>query len=441
MRHFLALLFALLPPTLSAATYYVRDGGDGSTPTTSWAGAYDQLSSAVAAASRGDTIYVADGDYNAPTLSTATSGTSTITIKKATVADHGTSTGWSDAYGDGQAVFSGTVLIHTGRYIIDGQVGGGPGSWKTGHGFRVNGQIQIISAAFDVGVAIPGGNIELHHIRIVGTFTPSTDDAISANNLDGLVISHVYTDDTDNCPVNLFLTTNVTWEYCYHGRFTSSEEHHAEIVFLYGKGGVTIRYNLFRWAQSTGGIMVHNPDELPVLIYGNVIYRESSETWSYGGDGLIGGWSNRADLETHNVKVFNNTLINVPSDAAGIIGTTPHSGLEWKNNYAYNTDTGLPNGAWDHDYNHYQDSGSESESNGTTGTGNPFVSLDETSADFAKLTADTTAGTNLGAPYNVDWFGNTGTSRGAIQFQSGGGGEPGSTVSTRNGGAVLINSL
>ncbi len=58
-----------------------------------------------------------------------------VTVKKATGDDHGTETGWKSTYADGQAVF-GTVLFHTGYYIFDGQTGGGPGSWETGHGFK-----------------------------------------------------------------------------------------------------------------------------------------------------------------------------------------------------------------------------------------------------------------------------------------------------------------
>ena len=48
--------------------------------------------------------------------------TSVITIKKATVSDHGTPTGWSDTYGDGQAVFTGTNDITTGPTGAQGPV-------------------------------------------------------------------------------------------------------------------------------------------------------------------------------------------------------------------------------------------------------------------------------------------------------------------------------
>ena len=62
-------------------------------------------------------------------------------------------------------------------------------------------------------------------------------------------MSHLYTHDTSNCPLNVFYTSDVVWEYCYVGRFTGSAEFHSEIMFLYGKGNYTIRWNLFRWVQ------------------------------------------------------------------------------------------------------------------------------------------------------------------------------------------------
>lgn len=404
--------------TLQAqATYCVRAGATGANNGSDWNNAFTSLPATL---QRGATYYIADGNYSGYTCDDLESGTALITIKKATASDHKTETGWNSTYGDGQAVF-GSFVIMTDNWVIDGVVGGGPGSWTSGHGFRVNGSIQINPTynsvhAWAVGQDNGGDNVTLNHIEIVGSGNPSTDDAVSNANNEGLFLSHLYTRDTDNCPINLFFTSNVVWEYCYHGRFVSSVEHHAEIVFLYGKGDVTIRWNLFRWVESTGGIMIHNPDSQPVDIYGNVFYRASNETWSYGGDGVVGGWSNRSDLTIRNVRAYNNTFINVPKGAFGLIGSTPNSGLVAKNNYFYNTGTGLPTGAWTADYNHYQDSGSEAEANGTQGSGNPFLSIDPTSNNFAQLNSATAAADpGVSAQYRTDWFGTVGTNRGAVQ--------------------------
>jgi hypothetical protein len=91
---------------------------------------------------RGLTYYLADGSYGSKTISTATSGTQTITIKKATAADHGTSVGWISADGDGQATISGsdpTVVITTGYITIDGRMSTVEGEFHSTFGFRING--------------------------------------------------------------------------------------------------------------------------------------------------------------------------------------------------------------------------------------------------------------------------------------------------------------
>ena len=54
------------------------------------------------------------------TFNDAVSGTTLITIKKAIESDHGTDTGWSSAYGDGQATFP-NVTFTTSYWTFDGQ--------------------------------------------------------------------------------------------------------------------------------------------------------------------------------------------------------------------------------------------------------------------------------------------------------------------------------
>jgi len=417
LRTLIAVVLVAIAQVANAQTYCVRADATGTGSGADWNNAFRTLPATLV---RGATYYIADGSYPGYTCDDRESGLVPITIKKATGGQHGPDLGWQGAYGDGQATF-GTFTIMTDNWVIDGVVGGGPGSWTTGHGFRVNGSIQINPTynnvyTWQVGVDNGGDNVTLRHIEIVGSLTPGTEDAVSDNNNEGLFLSHLYTHETDNCPLNLFYTSNVTWEYSYVGRFTGSPEFHSEILFLYGKGNVSMRYNVFTWVQSTGGLMINNPDRGAVEIYGNVFYKRDGDTWAYGGDGVIGTWINRSDIACHNVSVFNNTFINVPKDCFGIIGSTPSSGLVAKNNYFYNSGTGLPNGSWSHNYNHYQNSGTESEANGSQGSGATLVTLDVASRDFAKLTVQPPAGdTTVDARYRTDWFGVIGTGRGAVQ--------------------------
>lgn len=423
------------------ATYLVRDGGTGANPTTSWAGAYDQMTTALGVANRGDTIYYAGGTYSAFTFNETISGSTMVTIKRATIADHFTETGWDNAYGTSEAVFTGDIFINTGRLLWEDNNGGGPDLWYT-QTTRCD-SVQILAADFDPTTPIPGGNVTIRGIKTLGTLTPSTTDGFSFNSCNTYTVENCWTQDTDNCPFNLFLSPNGTIQYNAEGEFASSVEHHAEIFFLYGNGNITIRWNLFRWAESTGGIMCNNPDGEPIGVYGNVFYRAAGETWAYGGDGLVGGWSNRADLSVHDLTVANNTFIgidpvNTGGNCAAVIGTTPHSDLLWINNYFYlcNGGTGLPNGAWSANTNHSQDSGSAISTNGTTGTGDPFV--DYEALDF-RLLANTTAGQDLGAPYNIDMYGNTRTTwtRGAIEFN----GSPPAGGTLTSTGTMTFTSL
>jgi hypothetical protein len=117
---FITLLFVLSAHTLFAANIYVRDGASGSG--TSWSDAYDELSSAEAAAVRGDIIYIAGGTYSGVTFNVAASGTTYIYVKKATSSDHGTETGWDSAYGDGTATISPST-ISTDYWDFDGVYG------------------------------------------------------------------------------------------------------------------------------------------------------------------------------------------------------------------------------------------------------------------------------------------------------------------------------
>ena len=103
----------------SAATVYVLDGGVGAG--TSWTDALDDLPATLV---RGNLYYLGDGTYASRNFNAASSGTTTIEIRKATVADHGTSTGWADSYGDGQAVTADDWTITGGDYwIINGNRG------------------------------------------------------------------------------------------------------------------------------------------------------------------------------------------------------------------------------------------------------------------------------------------------------------------------------
>jgi hypothetical protein len=146
MKPYVALLFLLAFAGVSqAANHNVRPGAGGTGSGADWTNAYTSLPGTLV---RGDTYFLADGTYGSYAFDDAIVGTNLITIKKAvptgTVTPegvtlamaeaHGTDTGWSDTFGDGEAVFTSSSnpwTIATGYYYIDGQKGSGknPGTF------------------------------------------------------------------------------------------------------------------------------------------------------------------------------------------------------------------------------------------------------------------------------------------------------------------------
>ena len=109
----LVMASVLLVATAEGADRYVRQGATGNGSGSDWTNACPGFTGACAMSAlvRGDTYYVADGNYGILTLNKAESGSATITIKKAILADHGTDAGCSDVFGDGQAVFGDIFAI------------------------------------------------------------------------------------------------------------------------------------------------------------------------------------------------------------------------------------------------------------------------------------------------------------------------------------------
>lgn len=135
----------------NANTLYVRAGATGNGNGSDWSNAFTRLPDTM---ERGVTYLVADGNYSNHDFSDAVSGTDKIYIRKATVHDHGTDTGWVDSYGDGQAVF-GILNFTTGYYVFDG---------VTDYGFKALGGYK--GAVVD----IHANHTQILHTDIDGNF-------------------------------------------------------------------------------------------------------------------------------------------------------------------------------------------------------------------------------------------------------------------------------
>lgn len=423
---------------VEAATIYVRDcgGSCGTNDGSDWANPLDDLPTDL---TRGNVYYVADGNYADHVFNEPESGTTLITVKKATGADHGTETGWVSTYGDGQAAFSvdsGQMQIATSYYVIDGQVGGGPAIWGTNgtddgtsYGFRIF--TTLTGDAKLVNITAPVSNITLKHIdfsfdgNTIYNWPPDLtnpgkwqDSIYSVNSVSNLTVSYArFWRSGRTCFLSRGTWSNITVEYTFFEKCTittvqgpGSQPHGQLWSASHGSGefnGITFRWNFILDFDSTGGITMAGGDG--VDIYGNIFNGVSGQA-----NGVLANWS--TETLTTNVRVYNNTFVD--TDAA--IGIGNNSGWVAKNNLFYsNNRTSFTNTTHDYSYTDV----SLGETNEQVNVSNPFTNY--AGKDFS-LASATNAGETLAAPYNVDMFGNVrggdGTwDRGAIEKVTGGG--------------------
>jgi hypothetical protein len=380
---------------------------------------------------RGDTWYLKNGTYSGQTFSVATSGTTLITIKKATVADHGTSTGWSDAMA-AQALFSSEIGFESSYWVFDGQTGGGAGNWNgnvTPFGFKIV-ETRDIAAVVRIGYNHSGiHDITVRHVEMQGEGGPSSSGGAYSNNgmaiyydVINITLSYSWMHDLGSCP--FFLTDgagNLLFEGIYVQSFFGSSSAHSEVMSSGGGSGATgdttFRNSLIADSESTGGLMWNNAGtpSSHLYVYGNVFYQPAGAVWPQS-NGLIGGWTGGNGEKMYNVYVYNNTFVNVQYLPLSYFPQV-YGGCMAKNNLFYNTVAPDFSLFTPHDYNQFVNSGTtQGEANGSTAAVslNNYIGLDFT------LAANTTAGINLGSPYNIDPLGKTRSTwtRGAYEYGS-----------------------
>lgn len=138
MKHLFTILLLLCLLTSLASgqtTNYVRAGASGANDGSDWNNAFTSLPATL---TRGATYFVAAGDYGDSNyvFDDANSGTTRITIKFPTTANHGTDTGWDNSFTNGQARWGGTFDFRTDYYTIDGSVRDET-NWTNRHGIRI----------------------------------------------------------------------------------------------------------------------------------------------------------------------------------------------------------------------------------------------------------------------------------------------------------------
>jgi len=436
-KYFVAIILSLfLAAPCLAANHYILDGGTGDG--SAWNNALDDLPNPL---TRGDTYYIGDGTYGKYSLDDAHSGETYIYIKKSTVADHGTETGYTSTDHDGVAEFASstgdTLIFSKGYYEIDGQVGGGPGSWTSGHGFKIFNSSS--TASYNTVKCILFNSVDADYVTIKhadielrGRLLDKGDDNIYDNTgASNVTISYCYVHNGSRVHVLTGYGDDWTFEYNYFYKNSSTPAVHGESFAPRENDGFIVRYNMFVDCYGSGVIYLKNNDPTWTFdgweVYGNIFYNTTA--FEEGGSSAgVFAMGDRGSNAVTNLKFYNNSIINylyppgeLTTSGIQILGDDS-SGNDVRNNVWYNTNIHTSSGFVNvtRDYNFFYDtqqynsSGTDNaevlaggEDHSQLGTADPFT--DWENGDFS-LTLTTNAannGANLGAPYNTDMNGNT----------------------------------
>lgn len=435
-RVFYSLLLAVcvLPAVSDAAIRYVRPGATGSGNGSDWTNAYPSLPATLV---RGDVYYLADGSYGSHVFKDANSGSMTITIKKATVADHGTATGWSDAYGDGQAVFS-NWQIYTDYYVFDGQRRNS--DWWLGttsqYGIKVAGTRPV---RLDNGAGTGGDFLTFRYIDVQGggRDTGAGDDVIyGLTGNSNITFQYCALHDSDR---TIFLMRgnwqNLTVDRSYLARNTSTPATHGEMLSMTSSTNVTWSNNVMEDIEGTAFIAGLNGGTASNWrIFGNVAFhsaayaantgRSSDHNYGVAGFVYIANDSSNNN-QGNNFLVYNNTFVNIRGTYSGVV-IQSGTGNEVRNNIWYNSvrTNNSFSGTLSHNwyYNTQQDGDSTASKVVCSSSCDVFTSL---SGKNFRLKSPTTAGLSLSTPTGVtqdlDGFSrgaDGGWDRGAFEYRS-----------------------
>ena len=419
---FIVLMFSIVSICHSQNIYYVRADAAGNNDGSDWFNAFKKLPSTL---ERGATYYIGDGKYSAYTFDDPVSGRLFITLKKATLNDHGTDTGWDPSYGDGVAEFANLTFLSD-YYIIDGQRGGGPGQWETNFGFKVSGSGRLINISgrhdiqfFHIDMAGPGREVGDNNYDILyGTNAPYN-----------IIISYCYLHDIRRCQILTRSSNNILVEYSKIARNGPSNDGiHKEAWSATDDDNVVIRYCIFEDISNTAIIALINGSGVAENweIYGNVFIKTGNvDNVATNGEFYL----NYKGLTGSDIKFYNNTIINITGLASGVRLRSGGNAKAY-NNVWYGC--GVNTIAFEnttHDYNFYSDNfryeGCDPpcllkpvEDHIQYATGSPFV--DWQNGNF-HLKYATSSGANLASLYQIDpegkIRGNDGNwDRGAYEF-------------------------
>lgn len=372
------VMFLFAAETAMAADYYVRAGAAGATNGADWSNAYTTLPAVL---ERGSTYYIADGSYGGYSFNDPVSGSSVITVKKATIADHGTDTGWQNTYGDGQAVF-GLLTFTTSYWVFDGQTRN-ENNWKDqgAYGFVVTSTFADHTRMFNVTGA---SNITIRYVHGYYPEVCTTSEC--------LLNCGLYSSSTSaNITLERSLLRNFSWYAVFKldnlpGPITLKYNYiqnafRKEGISARNTDNVTVAHNIWENVAGTGAIVFDDANNWK--IYNNVFYSpNTSYTFT---DGIITTWTSKGQ-QANNVLIYGNTFSQM--NGAKRIGSDGGTGNEVTNNIFHGFTATFSN---------FKNTSNENNA------GDMFVNYK--AGDF-RLARETFSGVALPSPYNVDLTGN-----------------------------------
>lgn len=419
-----------------AANKYVAPGGSGNGSSWSSAGSPSIIDNAAA----GDVIYMAGGSYG----NGIAIRPSSVTIKRATAADHGSDTGWQASM-DKQATFDTGWLVSGKNVTIDGNCWKPPGL-PTVFGFK----IKHASGAKGIDAGGSEGGLKCIDLDIPGPgINGSKAEADGIHMPYNSTISGCAVYDTDALIFSWKGNTGSTIEYCLLYNASSNivfsgnpQDPHPDVIY---SGGMftngTMRWCLVANVTSEG---VFFDKELPgdnMVFYGNIMFQGDCQTGNVPIQLQVGNAFGR-------VFLYGNTFVdfNKSNNLSG--GGSTAKGGACVNNLFINH---LP--SWDQGVNNNGFSSTGIGTNQIINAASPFVTsgtyvwkkgsgtppatrvvtgapvgYNPSGMESAFALADNSwakaKGIAVPAGMNVDMFGNSGNNLGALQGSGGSGPSP-----------------
>jgi len=419
----LAVLWAV--PTLCfGANHYVRQGASGNG--SDWTNACADFSGSCAIGSlvRGDTYYVAAGTYlsGGANWSRGESGTSVITIKRATATDHGTDTGWNNSF-DAPVTWGPRWLFNSGYWTFEGVTGRSvPFSEAQPYGFSMSDNGTSGSALIEIN---SGSNITISHIQLSGvscchgSFTGPY--GVHGNGVGpNFVFSHSAVIEAKSDPIHLNGPgSGVIIDHVYIARNEGLlSTNHGQGIWLKDTSNATIRHSFFDDVAGTATIVCGGGGPCTnINIYGNVFYH--SRTHPQSSNGNVSGDEVTFLVEgiatCNNLTFHNNTAVGFDSQHSGFYGGSTAGTVSMRNNLWFNINNSDIDLEGSQSHNTFLNIGaSDSPSTGTnnfkttSGSANPFVNMNDRNLRLAISTSalHLNDGLALPAPFNLDPDGN-----------------------------------